>query len=186
MNAFGLTIKIFFMKKGRQLLLEAVEKDASGDSDKERYYSKYRWVLDRADMHAKFIGCTSDDVLDAWERDRTYWYMNYYQECNQPKISAEGQYKVVKAEDWLKALEDRFGKDPKGWKFICPACSNVQCGQDFIDAGKLDFNGVVYRNCISRYNNASKCKWTLGGLLSIHSIVVISKTFSVIPVFEMA
>ena len=211
------------MKKGRESLMAAVQKDTgegnncfnAAGCDKERhkilpqdnprlvemgiqtmcvaqtkcthdYCGKYKWVLDRAEMYAKFIGCTADEVLEAWENDRTYWHQNYYQECNQPEIKAGGPYKVVKVKDWLSALQERFGKDPKNWKFVCPACGNIQSGQDFIDAGKQDYNGILYSNCITRYTNSSNCKWSLSGLLQIHSTVVISDKFQVIPVFEMA
>jgi len=32
-------------------------------------------------------------------------------------------------------MEKRFGPYSKHWSFACPACGDVACAQDFIDAG---------------------------------------------------
>jgi hypothetical protein len=196
-------------KKGIESLTASVKKDCEQYSncfnpngcDKERYRyenghcynnskcthdycGKYKWTLDRAEQYANFLGCTKEEVLEAWENQRSYWYMNFYQDGNQPELKGEG-VKVVKIEAWLQDLSEKFGKDPKGWKFICPACKSIQCGQDFIDAGIEDFNGKVYSNCIGRYVKGKGCDWSLGGLLKMHNKVVV-KDMQIFPVFETA
>jgi len=35
--------------------------------------------------YAAKSGKTAEEVLKIWETDRTYWYMNYYQEDNQAR-----------------------------------------------------------------------------------------------------
>ena len=43
------------------------------------YCGKYKWVLERAKHYAEKTGKTVEEVMEIWENDRTYWYMNYYQ-----------------------------------------------------------------------------------------------------------
>jgi hypothetical protein len=48
------------------------------------FCGKYAWVIERAKLYADRTGYAMDEVLEIWEEDRSYWYMNYYQEGNQP------------------------------------------------------------------------------------------------------
>lgn len=146
------------------------------------YCGKYKWVMDRAAHYAEKSGKTVEEVIAIWENDRTYWYMNYYQDGNQPLLNSE---KVIIYEDWITALKIRFGKDPKNWAFKCPACGNIQTCNDFIEAGISDPESNVYFNCIGRYVKGKGCDWTLGGFFSIHKVSVL-KNAQVFPVFEMA
>lgn len=52
-----------------------------------RYCNKFRWVIDRAKHYSYKLNLSIEDVLNIWERKRRYWYMNYYQEYNQPKLN---------------------------------------------------------------------------------------------------
>lgn len=70
---------------GYEKLKKAVEKDIADGQD-ERYMDKFNWIIDRAKHYGEKLGLNWDDVLNSWEEDRTYWYMNYYQECNQPRL----------------------------------------------------------------------------------------------------
>lgn len=45
-----------------------------------KYCDKLKWVIERAQQYADALGVTRDEVIDAWENERDYWYMNYYQE----------------------------------------------------------------------------------------------------------
>lgn len=149
------------------------------------YCDKYKWVMDRAKMYAEFTGQTVEEVIEAWEKDRSYWYMNYYQDCNQPEIKKESGMNVVKYDDWVSGLKKKFGEDAKQWKFKCPACGHIQCAQDFIDAKIENPENKVYFSCIGRWKKGTGCDWTLGGLLKINSTVVV-KDMQIFPVFEMA
>ena len=94
-----------------------------------KYCDKYKWVLDRADEYAKTLGVTKDEVLKVWEEGRTYWYMNYYQDCNQPQIQDGSVYVFDSAKEfWAKA----------GEAFRCPSCGKIskmayECSQDGCD-----------------------------------------------------
>lgn len=65
-------------------------------------------------LTARLWGFHWEDILDGWEESRNYWYMNYYQECNQPKITA----KNVRVFDTM----DAYRKALDGKKFRCPSC----------------------------------------------------------------
>lgn len=148
------------------------------------YCDKFKWIIDRAKMYADFTGLTLEQVLEEWENSRDYWYMNYYQDCNQPEIKADPSVKIIKYDDWLMELKSRFGEDPKNWRFDCPMCKNSQSGQDFIDAGVEEWRSYVYFSCLGRFKKDIGCDWTLGGLFKIHTSVVV-KGATIMPVMEM-
>ncbi len=49
-----------------------------------KYCDKYKWVLERANLYAEKTGKTPEEILTIWEKNRTYWYMNYYQDGKIP------------------------------------------------------------------------------------------------------
>lgn len=149
------------------------------------YCDKYKWVIDRATEYAKLSGKSIEEIITAWETRRDYWYMNFYQDCKQPPI--DGNINIIFYEDWKQQLIERFGEDSADWKFVCPKCSNVQCGKDFEEIGVSRDEWVfqVYYSCIGRSTKSKGCDWTLGGLISLHKTVVFSDG-NISPVFEMA
>jgi hypothetical protein len=47
---------------------------------------QFNWVISRAKHYAHHRKLSVEDVLNGWEGARNYWWLNYYQDCNQPKI----------------------------------------------------------------------------------------------------
>lgn len=105
--------------------------------------------------------------------------------------------------DWLKEGKERFGEDPKAWKFVCPNCGNIQTIQDFIDLRDHDIEvqdaQVAYYSCIGRYDTRiprakigtlgdpkEYCNYTLGGLITLNKTVVIDGKGKENRVFEFA
>lgn len=147
-----------------------------------KYCDKYVWVLERAKHYAEKSGKTFEEILTIWETDRSYWYMNYYQECNQPLLNSGN---IIMHDDWIAELKKRFGNDAKNWAFKCPQCGHIQTIQDFIDHKIDEPESKVMFSCIGRYVKNIGCDWTLGGLLKIHTYSVFCNG-KVSPVFEMA
>lgn len=116
------------MSAGYDKLKAAVDKDCKKDGGTihpegcvacggkcfHKYCDKFKWVIDRAKAYGEATGLNWEDVLDGWETDRNYWYMNYYQDCNQPEIKA-GKVKVFGT---ILELKEAIGE----MKFRCPSC----------------------------------------------------------------
>lgn len=75
-------------------------------------------------------------------------------------------------EEYLKEGERLFGKSMRFWKYICVSCGLSQSYNDFIEAGIKDPGDYVGFSCIGRWKEGIGCDWTLGGLLTIHTVEV--------------
>lgn len=83
--------------------------------------------------------------------------------------------------------------------FRCPICKTIQSARDLIAAGVgVDFDRVESRlafSCVGRFTGADEhkkgmppgrgCNWTLGGLLQVHELVVLTEDGKY-PRFELA
>lgn len=145
-----------------------------------KYCDKYKWIIDRAKHYAEKTGKTYEEIIEIWESGRGYWYMNYYQEGNQPLLNSDS---IMMYDDWTNLLKERFGTNPDNWRFKCPACGHSQSVKDFSDLG-VDEN-LAFQNCIGRHTTGVGCNWTLSGLLQIHKLTVV-KDGRPVKVFEMA
>jgi hypothetical protein len=131
---------------GYERLKLSVEKDCSGaggcfnpngcDKPKgepaavrcsHRYCDKFAWVIARAKHYAEKTGLAWEEILDSWENARSYWYMNYYQDANQPEIG-DGAVRVFETVSDLMAAIGSKG-------FRCPACGGVSSSPYECDSG---------------------------------------------------
>lgn len=151
---------------------------------KEEWRQKYEWALARAQQYADALGTDRETVLAAWEEDRDYWYVNYYQESNQPDLT--GEIGVVTLAEWRAEGEQLYGKEQLDWRFRCPACGHVQTMRKFKEAGLNP--QLAYLNCASRHDLGGKadCKWTIGGLLCVGGRYVIDAKYRPRLIFEFA
>ena len=85
--------------------------------DKAEFYSKFQWVIGRAKHYAERQGRSLEDVLNDWEAKRNYWWLNYYQEGQQPKLPSGKSRNVrpqrsdtsIKQSGWLRTTpKERF------------------------------------------------------------------------------
>ena len=81
------------------------------------YCDKFKWILERVKHYAEKTGLTEIEILNSWEKRRDYWYMNYYQDANQPKIKGD----VVKIFNTKKELQESLN----GKGFRCPNCKGI-------------------------------------------------------------
>lgn len=94
-----------------------------------KYCDKYKWVMERAALYAEKTGKTVGEVIEIWERARTYWYLSYYQGCNQPIpdekavqrfLAIEIRYKNEKIALTSSALKNQSEHYPPVWKGKVP------------------------------------------------------------------
>ena len=107
-----------------------------------RYCDKFRWVIDRLKHYSHALNIDPVKLLNAWESRRNYWYMNYYQECNFPKITSNFVYVFETLEESIETF--------KGKGFRCPHCNGISTSPYRCDSG------VVVNN--------KKCNWVIYGL----------------------
>lgn len=67
-------------------LVESVKLDCPDMCNKCEFCEKLKWIIDRAKYYSKKQNKPWKDVLDEWEKERTYWYYNFYNIYNQPDI----------------------------------------------------------------------------------------------------
>ena len=127
---------------GYKTLLAAVEKDEAGKSCHD-CRGKLSWVIERAKHYAEVTGLDASQILNVWERERNYWYMNYYQDCNQPLLTSS----KVRVFESQRELVNSIGKS----KFRCPMCGGVSKNPYSCDTGLEMSKGKI-------------CDWKVGGL----------------------
>ena len=136
---------------GYKNLLRAVLHDYENDREYQQgnkpfhdYKAKFNWVVERALKYAEKINCSPDEVLDAWEHDRSEWYMNYYQDYNQPDPEKVRVYANI----------DAFKKACANKGFICPSCGGISTNPSRCDTHRL----------VKRGRKKIECDWSACGL----------------------
>lgn len=138
---------------GFDSLLDSIQKDIDESEERKKkqgyyfrapkeYLDKFQWILDRAKNYGDKLGLKWEDILSSWDKGRKYWYMNYYQDCNQPEVNAD---KVFVFETMGEMLES-IGKSG----FVCPSCGGISLNPYECDT-KKDVNGKL-------------CDWKVYGL----------------------
>jgi len=110
------------------------------------YCDKFKWIINRAKHYGEKLNLNWEDILDSWEKDRRYWYLNYYQESNQPEIKGDKVKVFESVEDMLKSIGER--------KFRCPSCGGITT-----DPYKCN-SGIK----IGKGKNTKVCDWKVYGL----------------------
>ncbi|MBD8037124.1 hypothetical protein H9635_10235 [Solibacillus sp. A46] len=104
-----------------------------------KYCDKFKWVIDRANHYAEKTGMDAAEILNAWEEKRNYWYMNYYQECNQPEIKDNN----VRIFNTLEDLKASIGE--QGYR--CPNCKGISTDPYECDSGVNFSDGSSIKKC---------------------------------------
>jgi len=122
-----------------------------------RYCDTFKWVIDRANHYSEKLGIPATQILDSWEKSRDYWYMNYYQNCNQPLIETDQVRVFDTVDDMLKA----FGEP----KFRCPFCGGISSSPYECNSGLT----------VEIIGQTSVCNWKVYGLFLGKGIYVFCK-----------
>jgi hypothetical protein len=112
---------------GYRKLLAAVETDEAKQKGFHDYRGKLNWIVNRAKHYAEKTGMTPEAILDAWEAGRRYWYMNYYQDCNQPRLDSAHVRVFQTVDEIFAAIGDQG--------FRCPYCKGVSKDPSECDSG---------------------------------------------------
>ena len=139
--------------KGYQTLCQAVEKDTADDPKNTRYVEKLNWITERILHYAEKLHLSASELLDKWEEKRDYWYMNYYQDCNLPKIEGNNVFVFETVDDFLKSIPSK--------KFICPYCKGITTNPYECNAGIKQDNKT--------------CNWKVYGLFDLGHVTVFVK-----------
>lgn len=108
------------------------------------------------------------------------------------------EIRKITHEEWEKEAIEKFGKDPLGWKFVCPMCGHIASIQDWKDAGASE--GEVAFSCVGRrtkdpakaFGGGKKkgpCDYAGGGLFRVNPVHVeydggVRETFEFAPTKE--
>lgn len=103
-------------------------------NDDKRFESKLLWIRDRVKHYHEKLGFSEVEILEAFEKKRTYWSANYYQESNFPLLDDK-----VKVFESTKELQEAV----KSKQFICPACNQIQSSPYTCESGYKDKNEKV-------------------------------------------
>jgi hypothetical protein len=104
--------------EGYKTLRAAVERDIELKyRSREVEEEHFSWVIARAEHYAEKTGLEAGSILDAWEKDRDYWHINYYQVGKQPEIKGNNVRVFETLDDFRNSLN--------GKGFRCPACGGI-------------------------------------------------------------
>jgi hypothetical protein len=103
-------------------------------------------------------------------------------------------------DEWRAEAVRRFGPDPMFWKFKCPTCGHIQCGDDFVKINARavkpfdretpmpvkDPKNVAYQECVGRYvGDMGGCSYAAYGLIHSDTTVTTSGG-TVVHIFPFA
>lgn len=86
---------------------------------KEVFLELFNWVICRAKHYAHKLDVPIDHILNKWEKDRTYWWLNYYQPGKQSKLHS----KSLHYRKWKGLPKSK--KHPARWSADCKKFRNL-------------------------------------------------------------
>lgn len=72
--------------EGYKSLKAAYIKSVKREGSKGRFLRKFYWVVNRAKNYSHSTKIPVDVVLTEWEKNRSYGWLNYYSNPQQPRI----------------------------------------------------------------------------------------------------
>lgn len=142
--------------EGYKKLKAAVDEDEKKSPGFHDYTAKLIWALERAKHYAEKTGLSQVSILDSWEKQRSYWYMNFYQDAELPLIEGDS----VRVFDVPNDLRESLGKAG----FRCPACDGISKSPYTCDSGKkmMALKGKGKKAKLAEIDKV--CDWKVYGL----------------------
>lgn len=135
--------------EGYVRLRKAILDDSRSGWKEDERLKKLQFAVERAKHYEEKTGIPAGEILTAWERRRDYWYMNYYQDANQPTINSDSVRVFENTTELLEAI----GKDG----FRCPHCEGVS-------SDPYKCNSGVKLPLLNSRGKDETCNWTVYGL----------------------
>ncbi len=135
--------------EGYKSLREKILGDTTSGRTEQERLKKLDFAVDRAKHYEEKTGIPAGEILTAWETRRSQWYMNYYQDANQPKIEGDS-VRVFETKD---ELIESIGKDG----FRCPHCNGVT-------RNPYECDSRVNLPLLNSGGKALACNWRVYGL----------------------
>jgi hypothetical protein len=139
-------LKRFEDSEGYKSLLAAVQRDV--DSGDYRAMPYFAWIIARVHHYAEKAGVDAGELLTKWETKRSYWYMNFYQDANQPRL--DDSVRVFQNLDELMSSLDGKG-------FRCPYCKGES-------SDPYQCNSGLKVKLINGGKDLQTCNWKSYGL----------------------
>lgn len=117
----------------------------------QKYCDHFKWIIDRAKHYAEKTGLNWEDILNVWEKNRSYWYMNYYQNANQPLLEGNN----IKIYETIEEAKKEIGK-----QFRCPACKGISTDPYECNSG-LQITDIKHN---TKEKKKIICNWKVYGL----------------------
>lgn len=132
------------MEKTIEMLKGKARDSWSGETGEKRAEDLEKYLRGKLEEYSNTLDIPQSDILNAWEKDRTYSAINYYQEANQPKLDAS----FVRVFDTV----DDFRENIKEKGFRCPSCRAVSTSPYECDSKQVRDDG-------------KECDWKVYGFL---------------------
>ena len=149
-------------------LLESFRNDKENTTYKDgsrRFDEKIAWIGNMIRNYAEAFNMTTDEVVDIMEKDRDYWWPNYYQPCNFPPIDSKNLIGVFKTFEEFKSHSEQH------WQgYRCPRCGTISPHP---------------QECLHRHLKDGKCDWCSYGLFRTgKGVIILENGLKAIPIFD--
>ena len=150
---------------GLKELRELAEDDLKRGNIYVGSLEKIEWIIERAKHYQLKTGKPYQEIIDTWVSKKNYWYINYFQEANQPLITGEDVYLFENIEEAKESFKE-LG-------FRCPRCGGISKSPK-----ECDTNIVI---------DKKTCDWKAYGLfgtLGKGVTIILKDTISIENIFK--
>ncbi|MGG6448264.1 hypothetical protein [Pseudobacillus badius] len=116
------------MEQTIEKLKEQARKSSSGETGDQRAEDLESYLRNKLREYSTSLNIPQEVILEAWEKQRDYSAINYYQEANQPSIDADNVKIFETVENMLKAIGEK--------QFRCPVCEGISSNPYKCNSGK--------------------------------------------------
>jgi hypothetical protein len=131
------------MERIIEKLKEQARNSWSGETGERRAEDLEKYLRSKLKEYSIALNIPQEKILNAWEQDRTYSAINYYQEANQPTITSDKVRVFNTVDELLQTIGEK--------EFRCSSCNHISTNPYKCNSGKEMSKGKV-------------CDWNVGGL----------------------